>query len=139
MKHIKLFENFDEESDEPIKLDITNSNSLDIDGLTLTVWYDREGWDNDDDYENELTWAAQNENDTLTEELVEALYPYGLTIDDSAEHTYDLEDGWIDYQLKKIYHADMANDERGIKGLQDIGYTEEEIEALKAASKYGIS
>ena len=70
MKHVKLFENFDEESDEPIKLDITNSNSLDIDGLTLTVWYDREGWDNDDDYENELTWAAQNENDTDRKSVV---------------------------------------------------------------------
>jgi hypothetical protein len=135
MRHIRLYENFGQEE---TGLDITDKNSLDIGSLTLTVWYDREHWDNDDDYEKDVTYAAENQNDSMTEELDRALYQHGLAIDDSEEHPYDLEDGWVDYQLKKISHAEMANDPEGVKALQDKGYTEEEIAVLRTASKYGI-
>jgi len=135
MQHIKLFEDFGDDSEG---LDITNNNSLDIDGLSLTVWYDNEHWDDDAEYENDVRFAAENMNDSLTDELCGALYPYGLTIDDSEDHDYDLEDGWVTYQLREIPDAELAQDEEGRELLRKKGYTDEEIKVIGDLGDIGV-
>jgi len=136
MQHIKLYENF---TNNPIELNLTDKNLLDIDQLILTVFYDSEHWDSDEDYERDITYLATNENDSMADDLLHALYPYGLTIDFSQDHEYSLEDGWIDFRLKKISHAQLTGDEEGIAALKAQGYSDEDIEALKTASQYGIA
>jgi hypothetical protein len=141
MKHIKLFEAWEENFKEEgsIQLDITDRNELDLDSKTLTVYYDSEGWDKYSEYKRALKYLASNENDTMIDDLIEALYSYGLTIDFSRKHSYNIDQGWVDFNLLEIPHPELANDPEGRKALQKKGYTEEEIEALKTASEYGIA
>ena len=141
MKHIKLFEAWEENPEESgsIQLDITDRNELDLDSKTLTVYYDSEGWDKYSEYKKALKYLASNENDTMIDDLIEALYSYGLTIDFSRDHNYDTDQGWVDFNLLEIPHTELAKDSEGHKALQRKGYTEEEIKALKAAYDHGIS
>lgn len=100
MKHLNTFKSFS--LNESINLGITEDHTLDLDRMILTVYYDPEGWDSRSEFIDSIKFAAKNENDTLTDELEEALSEYGLMIDTTQKHDYSREDGWVDYKIVKI-------------------------------------
>lgn len=99
MKHLHLFEGFI--LAENINLDITNQYDLDLDNLTLTVYYDSDHWDDQKEFKNALKYAARNENDSLTDDLDDALSKHGLAINAFKRHTYG-ENGWVTYKLVRM-------------------------------------
>ena len=139
MKHIMLYKNFT--LNESINLNISDSYTIDLDRMILTVYYDSDAWDNEEEYSKAIMYAAQNENDSLTDDLVESLWEHGYDIDTSRNHEYsdNPKNGWIDFHIIEIPHRELVNLPGGIKALHGKGYTEEDIEALKTASNYGIA
>jgi len=99
MRHINSFKTF--ALNESIKLDIREEYHLDLDSMILTVYYDPEQWD-EEYYEDAIKFAAQNQNDSLTSDLEEALSQHGLAIDTSRNHEYDKKSGWIEYNLVQM-------------------------------------
>jgi nitroreductase len=99
MRHINSFKTF--ALNESIKLDIREEYHLDLDSMILTVYYDPEQWD-EEYYKDAIKLAAQNQNDSLTYDLEEALSQHGLAIDTSRNHEYDKKSGWIEYNLVQM-------------------------------------
>lgn len=99
MKHLQPFKGFS--LNENIKLDLNELHDLDLDpdGMTLTVHYDRDGWDSEEEFRDAIQYAAENENDSLTYDVEEALSKHGLALDTSRDHRYDKKEGWIQYHL----------------------------------------
>lgn len=100
MKHLNTFKAF--ALNESINLEITEDHILDLDRMILTVYYDPEGWETESDFIDAIEFAAKNENDSITDELEEALSEHGLMIDTSQEHGYRIDVGRIDYKLIKM-------------------------------------
>lgn len=98
MKHLYTFSTFG--LNESIKLDIPEEYHLDLDSMSLTVYYDPDQWD--EEYKDPIKLAAQNQNDSLTYDLEEVLSQHGLAIDISRDHNYDKNEGWIEYNLVKM-------------------------------------
>jgi hypothetical protein len=138
MRHLHTFQKFS--LNESIQLDLRDHHHLNPDEKILTVNYDPDNWEDYSEYEKAIEYLASNENDTMSEEIEEALYAYGYRIDSTREHAYDIDSdmAWVQFHLIEIPHARLANDPIGVKALQRKGYTEEEIESLKIAFDYGI-
>jgi hypothetical protein len=138
MRHLRTYQKFS--LNESVQLDLTDHHELDPDEKILTVNYDPDGWDDYYAFKDAIKSLASNWNDSMSEEIDEALYAYGYRIDYERDHDYDVnvDSGWVQFHLLEIPHAELANDPIGIKALQRKGYTEEEIESLKTAFDYGI-
>ena len=100
MRHINSFRTF--ALNESIKLDIREEYHLDLDTMILTVYYDPEQWDDAEFFRSMIKSAAENQNDSLTFDLEEALAQHGLIIDSNRSHNYDKKEGWIEYNLVEM-------------------------------------
>lgn len=108
MKHLKLYENFG----GPESIDISDDNELNVNDMTLTVRYAEDGWDDTSKFIQDLTYLANNQNDSMSEEIDDALSEYGLQID--PETTHDLEingaNGWVTFSLMPMEETATGED-----------------------------
>jgi len=102
MKHLQPFKGF--ALNESIELDIREEYHLDLDSMILTVYYDPEQWEEEEYFREQIKLAAENQNDSLTFDLEEALSSHGLTIDTTRKHKYKISstEGWIEYKLVEM-------------------------------------
>lgn len=118
MKHIKLYEDFLNESEvnEAVKLDLQNDIfdsgkggykdwSFEPAKKKLTVTYDRGKWDNPARCDKEITWLATNDRKSIGADnqlvgyLDLYLEPHGLEVDKKRAHKYDLAKGKVELNL----------------------------------------
>jgi hypothetical protein len=137
MKHIKLYEDFVNESklNEATKLDLKNDIfdsglggykdwSFDPAKKKLTVTYDIGKWDNKGRYEKEIKWLATNDRSAMTSgnslvgHLDLYLQPHGLEVDKKKQHKYDAAKGRVELNLTDAHpdnhwygHSVWENDE----------------------------
>lgn len=88
MKHVKLFEDFTSSFGRP-SIGIHDENILDLDSMTLTIYYHEDGWDNPQKFRQDLELLTKNENDPMGEEIELALAAEGLQLED--KHSHDVQ------------------------------------------------
>jgi hypothetical protein len=74
---------------------------LNEDDLTLTVNYSSDGWDSRKQWRKDLKLAAKLSNDTITEEVDDALIQVGYELDDNG-HVFDEDEEEIIFKIREI-------------------------------------
>jgi hypothetical protein len=76
-----------------------NTGQINEEGTELTVYFSPNGWDNRKQWREALESAANNENDSINEEVWTALEELGYELGEN--HVFDEDDESITYEIIK--------------------------------------
>jgi hypothetical protein len=78
-----------------------NSGFIDEETMEFEVTYSSDGWDKRSQWRRDLKSAAKLENDTIIEEVDEALLPLGYEVDDNG-HKFNEDAETLTFKIRKI-------------------------------------